>query len=734
MTQFEKLAVSFVLAAALIPGFAAGQDDPIKIADVRLGFMGTLKLGYWSPLAVDVSCKGDSFQGFLEIQTPDSDGLQTYLVREAFAAPNQRNSIQHHVRIGKYDSDLMLTLIDKDGRTVARRRVDLDADTSVKLLNVDEQLIVYLGSPGGLLEATADPLKVDPERQTAIPMRIIEDLPRQWFDYSGVDAMVIATGDPTVFDNLDEAQKSALQTWVRQGGRLVVTAARNHQLLTESFLNKMLPARITGVSRIRQPDALESYTKSKERFNVGTQGLEVAEFADVKGSVFIRQGERPLALRGSYGLGTVSLIGFDVDEPPFSNWQGRVDFWIEYFNFLRLTSDSDQDMQNLARMQYSGVTDLATLLSTHLEDFPEVTVVPFGWVALLIFGYILLIGPIDYLFLKKVVGRLELTWITFPTWVIVISVAAYYAAHWLKGDALRVNRVEVVDVDQESETLRGTGFVSIFSPRIDKYTVSYTPSFAAAGEWHDLGMGLEQSPRTCSWMGVPESAIRGMMNQGSVGLFGRRGYAYAGQDVSAVTDVPIQVWSVKSLTGQWLGKSTKVFDSKVTARGVSLSGSLTNLLDVTLRDVFVAYRDQVYQIPEIAPRATVDLAAVRSRALTDFLGDRRIQELDEWQIRQGRTLNTDDLEAVMRTVLFTAKTPENYRNYPSNYLRNLDFSDRLDIGKVIVTAKIDAPGGTLWFNALPDGQQASAQPPEIGGVVKTNTYLRVLLDPSRDNQ
>ena len=72
------------------------------------------------------------------------------------------------------------------------------------------------------------------------------------------------------------------------------------------------------------------------------------------------------------------------------------------------------------------MSELATVLHNYLEHFPDVKVVPFGWVALLIFGYILLIGPIDYFFLKKVVGRLELTWITFPTCVIVISVAAYF--------------------------------------------------------------------------------------------------------------------------------------------------------------------------------------------------------------------------------------------------------------------------------------------------------------------
>ena len=74
--------------------------------------------------------------------------------------------------------------------------------------------------------------------------------------------------------------------------------------------------------------------------------------------------------------------------------------------------------------------------------------IPFGWVAFFIFLYILLIGPGDYFFLKKVLKRMELTWITFPTIVVTVSLLAYYAAYLLKGNDLLVNKVDVVDVDQ----------------------------------------------------------------------------------------------------------------------------------------------------------------------------------------------------------------------------------------------------------------------------------------------
>ena len=46
---------------------------------------------------------------------------------------------------------------------------------------------------------------------------------------------------------------------------------------------------------------------------------------------------------------------------------------------------------------------------------------------------------------------MELTWITFPTIVVTVSLLAYYAAYVVKGTDLRVNKIDVVDVDLETE-------------------------------------------------------------------------------------------------------------------------------------------------------------------------------------------------------------------------------------------------------------------------------------------
>ena len=65
-------------------------------------------------------------------------------------------------------------------------------------------------------------------------------------------------------------------------------------------------------------------------------------------------------------------------------------------------------------MMHYGYNDLAGQLRSALDRFDGVRLVPFWLVAGLIVVYLLLIGPGDYFFLRKLVGRMEWTWLTFP--------------------------------------------------------------------------------------------------------------------------------------------------------------------------------------------------------------------------------------------------------------------------------------------------------------------------------
>src|ERR1700733_10510850 len=184
-----------------------------------------------------------------------------------------------------------------------------------------------------------------------------------------------------------------------------------------------------------------------------------------------------MVVSGSHGFGRRPLIPSDVDQKPFSDWPDRSLFWVKALDLRRPPADAAGSGAAMGGRGFGryGVSDLSSQLRAALEQFPGVKLIPFGWVAFFIFLYILLIGPGDYFFLKKVLKRMELTWITFPTIVVTVSLVAYYAAYVLKGNDMLVNKVDVVDVGQSAGVLRGNTWANIFSPQNRDYKIQTIP-------------------------------------------------------------------------------------------------------------------------------------------------------------------------------------------------------------------------------------------------------------------
>ena len=223
-----------------------------------------------------------------------------------------------------------------------------------------------------------------------------------------------------------------------------------------------------------------------------------------------------------------------------------------------------------------GITDLSSQLRAGLEQFPGVKLIPFGWVAFFIFLYILLIGPGDYFFLKKVLKRMELTWITFPTIVLTVSLVAYYAAYVLKGNDLLVNKIDVVDIDQEAGIARGNTWISFFSPQNRDYSMHAIPTpldakdtpAAATGSGGDTARAPAGTEVVMSWFSVPEDQFAAMGNSSRRFSFGGSGYAYEPVGgVEFLENVRIPIWSTKCITAQWFGPAAPLVESDLQQAG-----------------------------------------------------------------------------------------------------------------------------------------------------------------------
>lgn len=721
-----RTAILAALIVMLLSAPASAQKFELEIDNIQFGFAGFMKPGRWLPAAVTATTKNGNFNGQIEFFTNDTDGLSTRIAREVYLDKNDTQTFQHFVKFGAAENEIVVDF--RDGKGVADERTFEPSQAASNRLAIPldplDRLAVVLGRQAGLVDRgdefkTSDLLKI-------ASLRSAVALPTQWIAYDSADVFILGTSDEALLGRIDPARAAALTTWVRQGGKLVVSVADNWQLVRESFLGPMLPAQLTGLGRLRVPDVIETFAKSKKRFDVGPQGLPIAETTSLTGKSLVSRQSVPLVVNGSYGLGEVTLVLFDTDAPLFAQWIGRHDFWNAVLGLPAEDEFNAEQMNQLRSRsfnQYGENQELAVALNSILDHFPDVTLVPFGLVALLILGYIILIGPVDYFFLKKVVGRLEWTWVTFPTIVVVVSLGAYYAAHKLKGDELRINRVEFVDVDAATGTLRGSCYSALFSPRIAEYTLAMTPGLAADGTWADLGMSKQQSTRLADWLAEPSNDFRGMGRQSGIGLVGRGRYGYQSPNADAVLNVPVKIWSVKRFAHRWLAKAGPTLEHDLRAHDGLLEGKITNRLKVALKDVFVAYGERIHELSELPPGGTVDLGNVTGKHLS-------VSSLRRFDRDDYRSFVTS-VDGLADRLTFGEHAERNQKTATvrNQSLAELDLSHLLSAGKVVVVASVEGPGGKLWLDELPDVVKVG-EPKVVDGVMRYNTYLRVVLEPT----
>lgn len=744
-----------MVAACLLPGVASGapKRPPIEVVNVRAGFSNSsennlFKIGAWTPVWVQLQAGDQRFQGFMDLVVPDDKGTSTTVHQPIDLGPGESQRYTTYTRPGTNDPDFEIRLVDAS-RRVRPIRVNGSAMTRFDALASDVTLLLTLGNAQGVDQIPSLPgFSADKDQgESGIHVARVDAaggyLPGRWYGYDAARVVVLDTNDSATLMKLDSLQGRALIDWVRRGGHLVVSVGANWQKVRDSVLGPILPAVPTGQERINDLGALESFVggSTKPISPPGSPAVMVAKLEDVEergGRVLSRGLGVPLIVRGSHGFGRVTVIALDIDQKPFAGWEDKPLFWVRALDLRRPGGESAgaavQPLRGPGRMYRSGFSDLSSRLRQALEQFQGVKLVSFGWVAFFIFLYILLIGPGDYLFLKKVLKRMELTWVTFPLIVVTVSLLAYYAAYVVKGNELRVNKVDIVDVllppgpdnaVPPSGLVRGSTFLDIFSPQNRDYAMSIVPIRldqevpAGAEAPAQVPAGTEV---ILSWFGVPEAGFGGMGNSGQMSFSGG-GYEYLPPGGAEKLDgVRIAIWSTQCLTGRWFapGPATPLIEADLRPVGPDrLEGTVTNRSGMPLHDAIVAYNKQVYLVGTIAPGATLRVELSQDRQLSGHLRSKTQNYLPaQPYARQGDMIRINRADLLLELMFHDATTTSavSETSLSSNVLHDLDLTGLLHLDRPMLVARIDRPTSRLVLENAPSTPK-----------IEQTTLLRVVL-------
>jgi len=759
MRRYDWRGVVLVVAAfCLLPAVATGSDGPPprassetattsdasaqpadtaaapRITALHAGLDGRFKVGYWAPFIVELEGGLETSSGHVEFVVPDSDGVPSRVRAPATGdltlAPGERQSVLLYAKLGQLTGEVNISFRGTDGALLTTRLFRAGTQGVLdKVLPSHASIVLSIGESVGAEVATPAGRQTNPRAPQTLPLTRLADfsaLPPEWFGLEGVDAIVLHTSDPRMVEQLSASpnQLSALDLWVRMGGRLVLSVGREAPKLLGPGgpLAGLAPGTYDSLVSLRQSTVFETYAESSEPLSPGAPlELRVARLRDTRGRVeaFSGTGPRdlPLVVRTAHGFGEVVFVAFDLDQQPVAGWVAHPQLLNKLLG-RSLPKTTAESGGTLGAVTTLGFVDLSGQLRGALDQFSGVRLVPFWLVALLITAYILCIGPIDYYVVRHLLRRPSATWFTFSFTVLLFAAGAAALAFGLKGRELRVNQLDVVDFDAETRFVRGTTWSNVFSPRIDTYNLSLKP--AGAPE-KPVQAASASSGRLLSWFGLTGTGFGGMdAGGGANGGMGAAStnlplfslaYDYA-PHLDALEHVPIAVWSSKAFVGRWWGQGVGKIEASLADDG-RLTGTIANRLEVPLTNSVLIYDKWAYVVREFAPGREIDLALdVDPQTVDTYL--RHVTAVGDHKVVAPFDQSSFDVPRIVELMtaheLAEGKT---YTGLANQYQQFVELSDLVRAGRAVLIGQVAKPGAELERDGQPladsDGNAAVSQ-------------------------
>ena len=709
---------------------AAGAADPgtsaVRIESIQVGFDGIYKTGHWMPVRVTLSCVGPGTDVELRIAARDSDGVEAVFAQDSDGRlrlnADGRTDVVRYVKAGRADSGLTVRVTGSSGELAARTFAAHELGAAEPST---QELLVGLAPAIGLEEVAR---RARRDRAQAITVATVVDphlMPTVWYGYDAIDVVVATTGEAGVLESLSDAQFEALDSWLQLGGRMVLCAGRRgaEVFAPDSRLARFSPGRDAEAITQRVTSGLENYAGASERLDtVGGErarrlGVPMTAVADVRGVVESLEvggpaGRVPTIVRFPYGLGQITFLAFDPELPPLDQWQGRGPLMARVLQVggAGRYAAAEADAR-LGQVTHLGYEDLAGQLRSALDQFPGVTRIQFSWVAGLLAVYVLFVGPLDYLLLKRF-DRLTWTWLSSILIAIVFCGLAYGAMHRLTGRDVHVNYVDLVDVDLDQGVLRGSMWTHVYSPATERFTLQWHENRPVAPDRRaDTGTSAADLPsatdvrhrsgRLLSWQGLPGSGLGGLDSRGGAALFAEPylmtpGYAGPDEERAEIRGLPIEVSGTKSLAGTWwaLDEAPPAQRLSANVHGL-LAGQLTNPLDVELTDCMVFFENWMYPVAgTLAPGKAVTFDGVSPRNLEWHLSRRRVVETRDVVTRWDQA-STDVSRILEMMMFYRAAGGAAYTGLTHRYQTYVDLSEHLRTGRAILVGRSAAAGSRL---------------------------------------
>lgn len=557
------------LAVVAQPAAAQGTADSAAITVTATPFFqGAYRSGDWLPVRVTVANSGPDIDAIVSVNVGSSYEAEIELPRDA-----NKSLVIYALPVDAFRRSAAVRVL-VDGVEVKKTDISLEGVTS------GAQVIGTIAE-----QPLSMPLPRGTAQSKVLGLTLTRDqLPDRGEGLSLFDALIV---DGAPLPDLSAPQQQALADWVRSGGQLIIGGSKLEQTLSQI----PEPLRIATPGEPATPAALSIAPEIKDapsdlRAIIGSDGTRT----------LVTAGATNVGVRGEFGAGSVTVLGFTMAAPELSQLTTQSSFWsqllrprVEAPGMFGMPSRDDMQMQQIGFA---------------LTALPVLAHPPLGLLIGILTAYILIVGPGLYFVLRKL-DRQVWGWVAIPLITLLFALGSYGYGLRIRGDDIILNQISIVEPVNGRAHVRS--YAGVFSPSTTTYQVSSTSDA--------LFKPMIGDPNG----GMPVQTIGGRFTQGS----------------SGVRDLSVDQWSMNMFAAETTIDGSPL-TAEVTLNGDLLRGSVRNTGSMVLRDVALFQNTRVAKVGDLQPGESKQVELKLTNTVsTDWTSTLPIQLLrDKWDFNK----------------------------------------------------------------------------------------------------
>jgi hypothetical protein len=434
------LAVLLVALSMLLAAVPVRAASSVSI-DARPLLGGRYAVGGWAAISVTLVNEGEPTEGYLAAET--RSGVMRRFVEMPAGA---RKAVTLYVQPEAFQRRITIRYDEPNGA--------VESVVEVSVLEQSSGVAAVVGDGAGNLR----PQLTAAEDGRPEPISLaVADLPERPEPLDGLSGMVWAADSTT----LSDGQRRSIARWVADGGDLVLLGGADWQARTAAFAELLPLDGLTAVDDVPQAE-LAAWAGMDEAPIQAATVAAGSPHPEARALVTADDGTALVSMR-PVGAGRVILVGSDLATEAHRGWTGAPALWSR---LLPTMAAIEQEWGG-----FPGREEAENAMGQALGNVPSLEVPPAELLLGVIVAYILLIGPISYVVLRRL-DRRELAWITAPLLVMLFTACSYGIGSTLKGGEIIVNQISLIRSSTDGGTATVQSYAGIFSPQRETFDLT----------------------------------------------------------------------------------------------------------------------------------------------------------------------------------------------------------------------------------------------------------------------